>query len=128
MDKLQKQIKEYADRGLYEDVYKAARQAQIATRAFIERLHPRTAFGGKSLYYDEYNGKTHNQFIKGSFKTLSDTVNASLYANYFARFYNTGIYGRPPRGAVIQSNARAIEQYYQDTMLKYLRENLHLKG
>lgn len=128
MDKLTKRIQEYADKGMYEDVYKAARQAQIATRAFIERLHPRTAFGGKSLITDQYNGHTNNQIIKGTFKTLSETVNANLYANYFARWYNTGIYGQPPRGTVIQSNAKAIEQYYQDTMLKYLRENLKIKG
>lgn len=126
MEKLVKELQTYADRGFYEDIYKAVRHAQVATRLFIQRLHPSTAFGGKSLVYDEYNGRTHNQIVKGSFKTLADVVNANLYANYLSRFYNTGIYGRPPRGAVIDQNAEAIKQYFLNEVMVYLRKNISL--
>jgi hypothetical protein len=46
---LSEKVQEYMRRGYQQDVYAACREAQKATRDFIARTHPSTAFGGKKL-------------------------------------------------------------------------------
>lgn len=138
---LQKKIDELASNGYRDIVNRAVRVAQIATRSWIERQHPKTAFGGKSLSYDNFNGKTHNQIIKGSFKIHAGSVDANLYANYFSRWYNTGAtqhvimrgkyHGRksteyPARKKIMAGLNGAVEQYFGGVVEKYIKKRLKL--
>lgn len=83
---LQKKVQDYVNSGFAHDVVQAARQAQEATRLFIKRTHPATGFDGQNLT---------NMIVKGAFKVEgTGKVVANVYANYFARWYNTGALGR----------------------------------
>lgn len=130
---LQKQIQDYIDRGYYQDVAAAARDAQLAVRDFIARTHPQTAFAGKQL-----GGK---QIIIGKYDVHADRIEANVYANYFSRWYNTGAFGRiirsgarkgekgptyPSRGSYFESNKAAIEDYYAQRLEEYLQKHIKL--
>lgn len=134
IEELQQKVQDYVDSGYAVDVAKAARQAQIATHDFIRRTHPSTAFGGK---------KINGYIIKGTFHAENrGVVVATIYANYFARWYNTGAFGRPirgsgprrgqkgptyaPRGEYFAKNKQAIEEYFMSTLVHYLNENIGL--
>lgn len=134
IQELQKKVDEYIRSGYYQDVAKAAREAQIATRDFIARTHPSTAFGGKKLA-----GK---QIIMGKYDVEVEKIITNIYANYFSRWYNTGAFGRiikksgprqgergptyPPRGAYFESNKAAIEDYFATQLERYLERHISL--
>lgn len=131
---LQAKVQKYTDAGFTADVVKAAREAQNATCDYIRRTHPQTGFGGMEI----------SKYIqKGKFTVENvGVVNATVYANYFARWYNTGAYGRAirkrgprqgmkgpeyaPHGNYFEKNAQAIEQYFTDYLLNYLKEHIDL--
>lgn len=131
---LQKQVQEYIDRGYYQDVAAAAREAQRATRDFIARTHPQTAFGGKQL--------GGNQIVMGKYDVHADRIVTNVYANYFSRWYNTGAFGRiirgsgpragqrgptyPARGDYFDSNRAAIEEFYAQRLEEYLQKHIKL--
>lgn len=132
---LQKRVQEYIDHGYYQDVAAAARDAQRATRAFIARTHPSTAFGGKNI--------TAGKKIQlGSYDVHADRIITNMYANYFARWYNTGTFGRvirgrgprrgqrgptyPSRGSYFESNKAAIEDYFAKSLERYLQKHIKL--
>lgn len=134
IEDLQKQIEEYANHGFAGDVAKGARQAQIATQDYIRRTHPSQAFDGRDL---------RKMIIKGAYKVENaGVIKANIYANYFARWYNTGanrkiIRGRgprqgqhgpkyPPRGAYFETNAKAIEYFFADYLVNYLKQHVSL--
>ena len=132
IEELRKKIKDYIDHGYYKDVAAAARDAQRATRYYVYMTHPKTAFGGK-----RFGG---NQFRIGRFDVHADRIESVVYANYFARWYNTGAYGRmirkrgprfgqtgptyPPRGNYFESNKAAIDQYYARHLEEYLAKHI----
>ena len=134
LEELNRKIKDYIDRGFYQDVAAAARDAQLATRDYIARTHPQVAFDGKRL-----GGK---QIIVGKYDVHADRIVTNVYANYFSRWYNTGAYGRiiwgrgprrgqygpsyPPRGAYFDSNKAAIEQYFAQRLEEYLKKHIKL--
>jgi len=134
LDELQKQIKEYTAKGFYQDVAAASRDAQLATRGYIARTHPQSAFEGRTL-----GGK---QIIVGKYEVTASVINANVYANYFSRWYNTGAFGRlirgrgprrgqrgpsyPPRGSYFESNRQAIEDYYAAELDKALQKRIKL--
>lgn len=131
---LQKQIDEYIRAGYYRDVAKAAREAQIATRMYIARTHPTTAFDGKAL-----GGRS---IIIGKYSVEASRIVTNIYANYFSRWYNTGAFGRiikksgprqgmrgptyPARGSYFESNRAAIEDYFANQLERYLERHISL--
>ena len=134
LDEMNKQITEYIEHGYYQDVAAAAREAQLATRDYVARTHPQTAFAGKSL-----GGK---QIIVGKYDVHADNIVTNVYANYFSRWYNTGAFGRPirgrgprrgqtgpsypPRGAYFETNKAAIEEYFAKRLDEYLQKHIKL--
>ena len=134
LEQLHKKIEDYIARGYYKDVAAAAREAQRATRDFIARTHPQTAFGGKKL--------GGNQVIIGKYDVHAENIQANVYANYFSRWYNTGAFGRiirkrgprfgqrgptyPPRGNYFESNKAAIEDYYAKQLEIYMKKHISL--
>ena len=142
LEDLQKLIDDYIARGYKKTVEAGVRYAQIATRAYIARTHASTAFGGQNLIIDESgNGKTVNQIIKGRFNVHALTIDAVIYANYLARWYNTGATqhiithgpyrGRlstyyPPRGKYFEQNKQAIENYFCSQLEIYLAKHIKL--
>lgn len=119
--------------GYQQDVYAACREAQKATRVFIARTHPSTAFGGKKL--------AGSQIIIGKYDIEASLVVANIYANYFSRWYNTGAYGRiikyglrrgekgpkyPARGNYFESNKAAIIDYFNGQVELYLEKHVNL--
>ena len=134
LEELQKQVKEYTAKGFYQDVAAAARDAQLATRSYIARTHPQSAFEGRAL-----GGK---QIIIGKYEVTASVINANVYANYFSRWYNTGAFGRlirgrgprcgqrgptyPARGSYFESNRQAIEDFYAAELDKALQKRIKL--
>ena len=134
LDELRKQIQDYIDHGYYRDVAVAARDAQRATRDYIARTHPQTAFGGKKL--------GGGQIVMGKYDVHADSIVTNVYANYFSRWYNTGAFGRiirgsgprsgqrgptyPARGDYFDSNRAAIENYYAQRLEEYLEKHISL--
>ena len=134
IEQLNQRINDYISHGYYKDVAAAAREAQRATRDFIARTHPQTAFGGKQM--------AGNQIIVGKYDVHADVILANVYANYFSRWYNTGAFGRiirkrgprfgqrgptyPPRGNYFESNRAAIEDFYARQLDEYLQKNIKL--
>lgn len=135
LDELSKLIADYADKGYQEDVKKAVSWARNETRAHIARTHPHTAFGGKTL--------DNKQFIRGKFEIQPHIIQLNIYADHFARWLNTGAYGRPMRsrnpkyngrkGPVyparekwFENNAAAIESFFAQKVEQYLRENISI--
>ena len=134
IEQLNQRINDYISHGYYKDVAAAAREAQRATRDFIVRTHPQTAFGGKQM--------AGNQIIVGKYDVHADVILANVYANYFSRWYNTGAFGRiirkrgprfgqrgptyPPRGNYFESNRAAIEDFYARQLDEYLQKNIKL--
>lgn len=133
MQGLTKLVKDYVDNGYMQDVQAACRQAQLDTRLFIQRTHPKTAFGGRDLI--------NRQILIGSFTITAESINATVYANHFARWYNTGaksgnvIRGRgprrgqrgphyAPRGHYFTSNGRAIEEYFSTRVQEMLARKI----
>lgn len=143
LENMQKQVKEYTAKGFYMDVAEASRDAQLATRHYIARTHPQTAFDGKSLIIDYFQGKKHNQICIGKYEVKASVIDANIYANYFARWYNTGAFGRiirgrgprrgqrgptyPPRGSYFESNRQAIEDFYAAELDKALQKRIDTK-
>lgn len=124
-----------------QQVLRAVARARGETREFIERTHPQTAFGGKSLLTDEYNGRTNHQTILGSFSVSSQVIAGNIYSNYFQRWFNTGArqhtikYGRykgrqstyyGPRGNYYEQNRSAIEKYFADALNRALDDIIKL--
>ena len=112
LEELNRKIQDYIDHGYYQDVAAAAREAQRATRDYIARTHPKTAFGGKSL--------GGNQIRMGKYDVHADSILTNVYANYFSRWYNTGTFGR------IGSNKAAIEDYFRQQLEDYLQKHIKL--
>ena len=118
------------------------RYAQVMTRAYIARTHASTGFGGQNLIIDESGkGKTANQIIKGRFNVHAMTIDAVIYANYLARWYNTGATqhmithgpykGRlsthyPPRGKYFEQNRQAIESYFCSQLETYMAKHVEI--
>lgn len=142
---LQKQIDDYIEKGYKKTVEAGVRHAQVMTRAYIARTHASTGFGGKNLLIDESKsasrGKTVNQIIKGRFNIHALTVDSVIYANYFARWYNTGAKqhmilrgpykGRmstyyPARGSYFSANRAAIESYFCGQLEMYMATHIKL--
>lgn len=113
--------------------------ASRATRAFIARTHPQIAFGGKKMGDEQF------KIFKKEFEIVGPGhVNTMVYANYFARWYNTGAFGGPinvkksdprrgnkgtkypPRGKYFEQNKNAIEQYFAGKVEEYLEKNIKL--
>lgn len=121
-------------RGYQQDVYAACREAQKATRDYIARTHPSTAFGGKKL--------AGGQIIIGKYDIEADRTVANIYANYFSRWYNTGAFGRiirksgprygmrgpeyPARGDYFERNRAAIVDYFNAQVERYLERHVKL--
>lgn len=141
LEELQKEIEYYKNNGFRDQANAAIRYAQIKTRAYIARTHPSVGFGGQSLITDERNGKTSNQIIKGKFAIEADKTTAVIYANYLARWYNTGatqhmiLYGErkgwlsthyAPRGNYFVSNKAAIEKYFAGQLEEFLNRNIKI--
>ena len=134
LEELNKRIQDYIDHGYYKDVAAAAREAQRATRHFIARTHPQTAFEGKKL--------GGNQIVIGKFDVHTETIVSNVYANYFSRWYNTGAFGRtirgngprkgergpeyPARGDYLGKNKAAIEEYFRKQLEEYLTKHISL--
>ena len=134
LTELQSKVQEYIDRGYYQDVATAVRDAQRATRDFIARTHPQTAFDGRKL-----GGK---QIIIGKYDVLAERIVTNVYANYFSRWYNTGAFGRPirgsgpragekgptypSRGSYFDNNKAAIENYFAQRLEEYLAKHIKL--
>lgn len=131
---LQRKIEDYIQNGYYRDVAKAVREAQLATRIYIARTHPSTAFGGKHL-----GGK---QIVIGKYSVDASRIVTNIYASYFSRWYSTGALGRtirkygprlgmkgpkyPSRGNYFESNKAAIEDYFVTQLERYLERNISL--
>lgn len=142
LEQLQKQIDEYIAHGYKKVVEAGVRYAQVMTRAYIARTHASTGFGGQNLIVDENSkGKTTNQIIKGRFNVHAMTIDAVIYANYLARWYNTGAtqhiitYGPykgrlstyyPPRGNYFETNRQAIENYFAGQLEMYISTHIKL--
>ena len=143
LEQLQKQIDEYVAKGYKKVVEAGVRYSQIMTRAYIARTHASTGFGGKNLIIDESGGKrkTVNQIIKGRFNVNAMTIESVVYANYLARWYNTGAKqhmilrgpykGRlstyyPPRGKYFEQNRQAIENYFCSQLEMYMATHIKL--
>ena len=133
IDELRHKLQDYINSGYYNDVAAAAREAQIATRDYISRTHPQTAFSGKQL--------GGSQIIIGEFDIHSDKIESNVYGNYFTRWYNTGAFGRvirsgvrqgekgptyPSRGAYFENNKAAIEEYFRACLVEYLQKHISL--
>nr|DAX60320.1 MAG TPA: hypothetical protein [Caudoviricetes sp.] len=133
LDELQAEIRDFSDHGLQELVREGAYKAQLKARDFVLRTHPATAFGGKNILYD--NG--HKEIRCGSFKAEAGGMTTSIYANYFARWFNTGAHGNiirvkgkrfgqrgpryPARGSYFEANAQAIQKFYSEELVKYVK-------
>lgn len=130
---LQQQIREYVNKGYYNDVAAAVRDAQLATRDFVARTYPSMAFSGKHL-----GGK---QIIVGKYDVQAERIQTTVYANYFSRWYNTGAFGRiirygkrrgergptyPSRGSYFENNKAAIEEYFRQHLVDYLQKHIKL--
>lgn len=140
LDELQAEINDFATHGMDSLVREGAYKAQLATRDYIRRTYPATAFGGKSLI--AING--HPEIRCGSFKAEASGMMANIYANYFARWYNTGAKGNiirgrgkrrgqrgtkyPARGSYFESNADAISNYYLTKVVEHVKNGGILKG
>lgn len=126
--RLKADIDYYRDRGYRQQCEWAAKYAQRATREFIERLHPATGFGGRDILHTTTGIGTDNLIQKGAFKLIGTAVDASIYANYWARWYNTGVYlndyrrYQAPRGTVFASNSQAIEDFFAGKVQEYLQK------
>jgi len=134
LEQLNRKIEDYIAHGYYKDVAAAAREAQRATRDFIARTHPQTAFSGKSL--------GGSQIIIGKYDVQADSILTNEYANYFSRWYNTGAFGRmirkrgprfgmrgpiyPARGNYFESNKAAIEDYFAKQLEEYLKKHIRI--
>lgn len=134
LDELAVKLQGLSDKGFYEAVIRATERARKDTRLFIARTHPKTAFGGKKL--------TSGMFIRGKYTIGVSTIDTTIYANYFARWYNTGAFGRairangkrkgmkgtkyPPRGDYFGNNKKAIEDFYASCVDKYLEQEIKI--
>jgi len=140
-EELTAHIEQYVKAGYRQDCEKAARHAQCVTRQFVEKLHPTTAFGGRNILQDNYNGRSHNQIVKGTYKAEAGQVLTRIYANYFCRWYNTGAYGLPirsgkykgrkgpvyaPREKVFDNNVTSIENNFAQAAEGYLAKHIKL--
>ena len=145
LEELAKDINEYIDKGYKKTVEAGVRYAQVMTRGYIARTHASTGFGGQNLITDERTGaakgKTVNQIIKGRFSIGASTIESVVYANYLARWYNTGatqhtiMYGPykgrlstyyPPRGKYFESNRAAIEDYFCGQLEMYMATHIKI--
>lgn len=131
-DEINERLNELSEKGFTELVNHATKRARLDAKFFIARTHPKTAFGGQQM--------GTNQFIRGKYKIRVGDTLTNIYANYFARWYNTGAFGRairangkrkgmrgtkyPPRGNYFANNKKAIEDYYATCIDKYLDEGL----
>nr|DAG49972.1 MAG TPA: hypothetical protein [Bacteriophage sp.] len=129
LEQLQAQIKDFTDRGLSQLVRGGVVRAQADTMNYIRRTYPAAAFGGKPLPMYIQRGK-HGQLS-------ADNYGAVVYANYFARWYNTGaaqhvIKGHgpragqrsayyPARGNYFGANKSTIETYFSNQLVKYVK-------
>lgn len=141
LEELQKELEYYKNHGFRDQANAAIRYAQIKTRAYIARTHPSTGFGGQSLITDEHNAKTHNQIIKGKFDVDAKRALINIYANYLARWYNTGakqhmiLRGErrgqlsthySPRGNYFESNEAAIKKYFASQIEEFIKRNIKM--
>lgn len=133
-EELTVKIQELSDKGFYEAVIRATERARTDTRLFIARTHPKTAFGGKKL--------TQGMFIRGKYTIGVNAIDTTIYANYFARWYNTGAFGRAirasgkrkgmkgtkylARGDYFGNNKKAIEDFYASCVDRYLEQEIKI--
>lgn len=137
LKELQERIQKYQREGFGKQVASAVKRARGQTREYIERTHPQTAFGGKSLIIDNFNNRTNHQTVLGHFEAHTGIIWGTLFANYFQRWYSTGakqhniMYGRykgrkstyyDARGSYYTTNKSAIEQNFADNLNKALDE------
>ena len=140
LDELDRLINEYKRRGLHKDTEAACEYAQMETKEFIYRTHPHGGFSSADFIGVIFD---HAQFIRGTHKfTSPGNFLANVYANYFARWYNTGAFGRPirgtgprrgqkgptypPHGNYFEANKTAIEDYYARKVDEYLTKHISI--
>ena len=87
LEELQEKIEDYTRKGFITDVAAACKHANYATTDYIKRTYPKTAFSGKNLITAP-DGTS--EIIPSHYAVEVDNVTATIYANYFARWYNTG--------------------------------------
>ena len=87
LEELQEKIEDYTRKGFITDVAAACKHAKYATTDCIKRTHPKTAFSGKNLITAP-DGTS--EIIPSHYAVEEDNVTATIYANYFARWYNHG--------------------------------------
>lgn len=146
VEAVQNKVREFAAKGQLEALQEAIQYARGATRHWIaQTAHPHEAFNGKKL--NEYLGgelrdnkgqkyKAMSQFRLGHFGMVGhggggngnghayngEISSLNIYANYFARWYSTGLrtsgyYGKKViyerKGANWWGqNAKSIEEYF----------------
>lgn len=132
-DKLQ----QYKDQGFGQQIEWAVKRARGETREYIDRTHLQTAFGGKSLIWDEVDGKRIHQTVLGAYHVYSRMISANIYANHWQRWANTGAkphiikwgawkgrmstYNYPPKTTYYRDNAGAIERYFAERLDEALK-------
>ena len=137
LEELRQKIQDYIDHGYYKDVVAAHKHAAEETRAFIYRTHPTGGFDG-IIFGDE-----SFKLYKKQFEIVGPGhVKSMVYANYFARWYNTGAFGRvirglgprrgqrgtkyPARGDYFGNNKAAIEDYFRQQLEEYMQKHISL--
>ena len=137
LEELNRKIQDYIDHGYYKDVVAAHKHATEETRAFIYRTHPTGGFDG--IIFGDKSFKVY----KKQFEIVGPGhVNSMVYANYFARWYNTGAFGRiirgrgprrgqrgptyPARGDYFGNNKAAIEEYFRQQLEEYMQKHIKL--
>lgn len=139
LEELQKKIEDYTRRGFIADVAAACKHAKYATTDYIKRTHPKIAFSGKNLITAP-DGTS--EIIPSHYAVEVDNITATIYANYFARWYNTGAHGGyirgrgprqgmkatkyPARGDYFGRNKAAIETYFASQVDAYLETHIKL--
>ena len=126
----------------------ALRKARYDTRDFVNRTHPSPAFGGQDLH--RYGSGRTSMFRLGHFgwigkaggykghKNFGTISSLNIYANYLARWYNTGATQHasirtakgqqkrttfyPARGNYFEANKDAICEYFANIVNKELDE------
>lgn len=145
LSRIRADVGRYLQQGYFKEIQQAARYAQSATREYIERMHPATGFSGKDLHKTTIGRGTDNQIQKGSFTVTGTAIDANIYANYFARWYNTGVYFKPlrygsragelpsaaqyqpPRGTIFVSNRQGIENYFAQKLEEYMKRIIKIR-
>lgn len=114
---MSEKVREYSQKGFHDDVQKAIKLSRGETREWIEHQHPAqgkiTSHGKvEDLIIDNYNGVTHHQTVLGHYAYYKNYAEANIYANYFQRWYNTGVRGMRAQGSWWRSNQQGTERKF----------------